>query len=274
MNIKNNGKGRCKKMKATKKLMLWLTMAAMTVCLGACSDEAGRDGKEGKETKKVEASAGSENKEKEKDKKAPSGNLTDHAQKILDLILEKANNETYLELITSTASMKESDEYQKLVSADYSSPEKIYQVRFKEEFNNLMINVALKGSSAKLDNLSEELIKDIKGRLSTSFMTMLNARKSAQTVALTSVLTTGCLYLDESMTADSGMLVYCYKDAYPLAVNYEVTEDGIVSMSGTPIFIDEFKADSAGDVVTSLLGFFPDEFKYLAGTDVEVEVIQ
>lgn len=260
--------------KGIKKVLLWVTMAAMTLCLGACSDQAGQGGKESKESKSVEASAEGVNKDEEKGKKEISGDLFDHARKTLDLMLEKAHSETYLDLIMAAESIRKSDEYQKIVSADYSSPEKIYCLRFKEEFNNLLLSAAMKDAAAKINDLSEELRKDLAGRISGNFVTMLNARKSAQTVALSSALTTGSLYLDESMSADAGVIIYCYKDAYPLAVSYTCNEEGIVSMAGNVIFKDEFNAASAGDVVTSLLDFFPDELKFLAGTNVMVEVIQ
>ena len=189
-------------------------------------------------------------------------------------MLEKAQSETYFELITASESIRKSDEYQKLVSSDYSAPEKIYRIRLKDEFNNLLLSTATEGNSAKINELSEDLKKDLKARISGSFVSMLNARKSAQTVALASILSTGNLYLDESMSDDSGMLIYCYKDAYPLIVCYACSQEGIVSMSGNVIFYDDFKADSEGEMVTSLLSFFPDELKFIAGTDMVVEVIQ
>lgn len=278
--------------KGTKKLLLWITAAAMTLCLGACSDQAA-DGKESKESASVEASSENvnkseteskteskeENKEESKEESKSEGkqvltdDLLEHARKTLDLMLEKACSETYLEMMGSE-SLRKSDEYQKLISGDYTSPEKIYRIRFKEEFNNLLFNAALKEDSLKINDLSEELKKELAGRLSVSFVTVLNARKSAQTVALASVISTGCLYLDESMANGSGMLLYCYKDAYPLVVNFGCNEDGIVSLTSNAIFYDDFNAESGGDVVMSILDYFPEELKFLAGTGIEIEEIQ
>lgn len=279
--------------KKSKKLLLWITAAAMALCLGACSDQAGQDVKESKEASSVETSSESvnkgeeeskeedkkeskeENKEKNKEegKKVVTDDLLEHARKTLDLTLEKARSKTYLEMM-GNESLCTGDEYQKLVSGDYSSPEKIYRIRFKEEFNNLLFTAALDGNSLKINELSEELRKDMEGRLAVSFVTVLNARKSAKTVALASVISTGNLYLDENMASGSGMLLYCYKDAYPLVVNFGCTEDGIVSMTGNVVFYDDFNAESGGDVVMSILDYFPEELKFLAGTGIEIEEIQ
>lgn len=275
--------------KGNKKILLWMTAAAMTLCLGACSDQAGQDGKESKGSASVEASSESVNKSeaeskeeskeenkkenKEEGKKVVTDDLLEHARKTLDLTLEKARSKTYLEMM-GNESLCTGDEYQKLVSGDYSSPEKIYRIRFKEEFNNLMFTAALDGNSLKINELSEELRKDMEGRLAVSFVTVLNARKSAKTVALASTISTGNLYLDENMASGSGMLLYCYKDAYPLVVNFGCTEDGIVSMTGNVVFYDDFNAESGGDVVMSILDYFPEELKFLAGTGIEIEEIQ
>ena len=266
--------------KGTKKILLWITAAAMTFCLGACSDQAA-DGKESKESASVEASSESVNKSEAESKEENKGegkqvitdDLLEHARKTLDLMLEKARSETYLEMMGSE-NVRTGNEYQKLISSDYTSPEKIYRIRFKEEFNNLLFSAAMKEDSLKINDLSEELKKELAGRISVSFVTVLNARKSAQTLALASTISTGSLYLDESMANGSGMLLYCYKDAYPLAVNFGCTEDGIVSMTCNVIFYDDFNAESGGDVVMSILDYFPEELKFLAGTGIEIEEIQ
>ena len=256
--------------KKSKKLLLWITAAAMALCLGACSDQASQDGNE---NKKVEASSDGGNEGKEESKKI-SGDLKEQARKTLDLLMEKVHNDTYLDMLISTKSIKECDEWQKLVSGDYSSPEKIYHVAFKEEFYNLLMNVAMEGDAAKINDLSENLKKDLEERISVSFITSLNSRKSVQAVALSNVITTGILYLRKGMAGESGMLIYCYKDAYPLVVNYRCNEDGIVSMTGNVIFYDDFEGNSKEEVRTSFMNFFPEEFQFLAGTGISVEEVR
>ena len=68
--------------KGTKKLLLWITAAAMTLCLGACSDQAA-DGKESKESASVEASSENVNKS-EPESKAESKEESKEEGKQLD----------------------------------------------------------------------------------------------------------------------------------------------------------------------------------------------
>lgn len=200
--------------------------------------------------------------------------LLEYGQKVLDLMLEKIKSDAYLKVMTSSPGILNSEYVKNLREADYVKPQKVYKVTLKEEFINLIWTGATNDELTLLE-LSDELQKELRARITGSVITLMNQRvASVESVAVSSMLSTGKSYVANGLAKEPEILVYMYENAYPLVVSITESEEGILGVVSNVLFIDDFKADTEEELRTSLSEAFSGVSQFMAGANIIIEQIQ
>ena len=193
---------------------------------------------------------------------------------VLGLMLEKLHNENYLEIIGSST-MLETEAYKLLSEGDYTEPEKIYEITMTDELIALIFKEAT-SEGLSLDGMSEALQEDLRNRMVSTYMTVLNYRignSKAETVALLSYLSTGKAYVDADMKGCKKILIYVYKDACPLTVSFVGNDEGIVATSASAIVQKDFAAKDTDELRMTMASMFPDT-EFLTGVALKIKQIK
>lgn len=211
-------------------------LLVLILCLGAitgCAKESGTD----------------EVTEQEEVKKS-SPSIGQHCSDLIRLLSEKVHSDTYVELMT-TSSLTKSDAFAKLREGNYDAPEKIYKITFTKKDMKLLCELANVDQDA-FDNMSKELKEAMQGQMFASYMTVLTSKTAgAERLALQSLFTAQKLFVAEEKNL-SCIYLYAYKDAYPVAIYVGGAEDGATQASASFVLIDDFKADTEEDVISSM----------------------
>ena len=258
-------------MKTVRKAILWTAVITLVFCLVGCEGKNDKGGAEGQTEEKNTAS-------QESNDDALQGEdlneiLLNHGQEVLDLMLEKIGSETYVELL-GTSSLTNSEYYQKLKKMEYSKPLRIYKITLTEEFLNL-VWAQMTSDAAGIQDLSEDLQKELRSRMLGTIVTILNQRMtSVESVAIGSLLNTGKSFVEKGMSSDPVMLLYIYEDAYPLVVSFNSNEEGVLGVSANVLFVEEIKSESESEIRTSISELFSGAPQFFAGASVKIEQIR
>ena len=186
--------------------------------------------------------------------KGSGSSLKERGQHVVDLIVEKANNDFYMEAMLSNN--HEDNEYIKeFRKMDYDKPRDCYLVTIDDGFLEELFEEEDVDFSEFLD-MSEELQATFRSQIMTSLITNRNSRSSGyQAILASSALNAGCMFMDKSLADKRELLLLIYEDAYPIAVSLSGSKDGAVSATGLVIFEEDFEADSANDVKESFCDY-------------------
>ena len=230
-------------------------LLALIFCLGAimgCAKESGTD----------------DGTEQEKEKKT-SVSIEQHCSDLIKLLSEKVHNDTYVELMT-TSSLTKSDAFAELREGNYDAPEKIYKITFTKKDMKLLCELANVDQDA-FDDMSKELKESLQSQLVAAFMTLLTSKTAgAERLALQSSFSAQKLFVAEEKNLRC-IYLYAYKDTYPVAIYVGGAEDGATQASASFVLIDDFKADTEEDVISSMFPSLVDgvDLKKLYGAEVE-----
>lgn len=259
-------------MKTVRKAILWTAMITLVICLVGCEGKNDKGGAEGQTEEKNTAS------QEDKDGDALTEEeineiLLDHGQEVLDLMIEKIDCEAYVKLMGSS-SLTNSEYYQKLKKMEYSKPLRIYKITLTEEFLNL-VWAQMTSDAAEIQDLSENLQKELRSRLLGTIVTIFNQRMtSVESVAVGSLLNTGKSFVEKGMSSDPVMLLYIYEDAYPLVVSFNSNDEGVLGVSANVLFVEEIKSESESEIRTSISELFSGVSQFFAGASVKIEKIR
>lgn len=258
-------------MKTVRKAILWTAVITLVFCLVGCEGKNDKGGAEGQTEEKNTASQ--ESKDDALQGEDLNEILLNHGQEVLDLMLEKIGSETYVELL-GTSSLTNSEYYQKLKKMEYSKPLRIYKITLTEEFLNL-VWAQMTSDAAGIQDLSEDLQKELRSRMLGTIVTILNQRMtSVESVAIGSLLNTGKSFVEKGMSSDPVMLLYIYEDAYPLVVSFNSNEEGVLGVSANVLFVEEIKSESESEIRTSISELFSGAPQFFAGASVKIEQIR
>ena len=258
-------------MKTVRKAILWTAVITLVFCLVGCEGKNDKGGAEGQTEEKNTASQ--ESKDDALQGEDLNEILLNHGQEVLDLMLEKIGSETYVELL-GTSSLTNSEYYQKLKKMEYSKPLRIYKITLTEEFLNL-VWAQMTSDAAGIQDLSEDLQKELRSRMLGTIVTILNQRMtSVESVAIGSLLNTGKSFVEKGMSSDPVMLLYIYEDAYPLVVSFNSNEEGVLGVSANVLFVEEIKSESESEIRTSISELFSGAPQFFAGASVRIEQIK
>ena len=260
-------------------------MFVMASLLGGCSD-AGVKGasKEsaGIESEKASESmeAGSESMEAEAGSKAgeeagataQTTSLKERGEEVLELLLEKVQNEDYNKMLSMTSSLQNSDYYQKLKNASYDKLKHVYEVEFADELYNLYITTYAK-AGVIWDNMSAELQDNLRDQILDSYVTLINSHfTKLEAVALGSMFSTADFYVDANFSHKREMMIYVFEDGYPIVVTFSGKTDGAVSAKANILFADEFDYETVEEVKDALVKtIFNGVEEFLGAINVSVE---
>lgn len=200
-------------MKKVYTVMLALVMAAS---LTACGEKAG--GISGEES---------------------GTSLYHHGQEVVSLLVEAARSEEYVQAHTSDPETAEI--LQTIGEGEYDTPKAVYSLIISDDALDEMI--AMSG----LDEASNELQENMRGRVLGSLATQVNALAGVNYLAATSVCTIGKTFVSDE-AAENQIYFYTYENGNPIAVAFLFGEDGAVSASGTFVICEGFTFDSAEEV--------------------------
>jgi len=104
---------------------------------------------------------------------------------------------------------------------------------------------------ADVQGLSDTLKDYVISKTQNSVANMINARGGTKILVAASSCMAGKCFVSNEITEDV-MYIYTYDNAIPVIITFAVGEDGAVSASGSFIFYEDFKADTAQDIEQSL----------------------
>ena len=278
MKLKNQKK------KGITKFLIIVSLMAFVLSFGGCAND-GTDGSTSKsQQEEQKGSQGAEGNSQDGKQGNDAVNAVDdskvnekllgYGQKVLDLMMEKIQSDTYIDVMGYSSSLAESEYFQKLKAADYTKPQKIYVITLKEEFINLIWAEAV-DKSLSVNDLSDELQNELRGRIASSIITIMNQRMTkVETVAIGSLLSTGKSFVASGLAKDPKLLLYVYEDAYPLVVTAAENDEGVLGVVSNILFLDDFKPDTTDDVRTSLSEAFSGVSQFMAGANIIIEQIQ
>lgn len=141
---------------------------------------------------------------------------------------------------------------EELAKQDYSTPSGVYELKYAKGGFKQFLGVIIGGN----DEIPEGVLEKLTGF--SYLANMINARKGANYLALSSVLTAQELFVNETVTEDV-CYIYFYENAYPVLVSYQAGEDGAIYAVGNYIFSDGLKEQGI-DWLKELMG---DDFMML-----------
>lgn len=158
--------------------------------------------------------------------------LYKQGMEIVELIDEKVHSDAYLNLI-ATGTIAESDFIAEMKETDYAKPDEIYEIVFPEDTLEELWKSEL---TEDMEDMPKLLKKEMEGRLLGGFVNLINGKNGALALACSGVLTSNVLFVDEDAKEQNIMYVYCYENAYPVAVTFTYGKNGAVMASGAPCF--------------------------------------
>lgn len=181
-----------------------------------------------------------------------AGNNSLYAQglEIVQLMSEMARNEEYLEGYGWYIS--DFDETNAIASADYSIPSAVYSISIPDTNH---IFAAMAGSSNLLDEASDELKALLAHRILSSLIVNINGHGSDGALVVATVLTAEKNFVNKNVTNDV-IYLYTFKDAYPIAVIFNVGEDHAISATGQFVLGDDTLTSGSADEIESYLRDF------------------
>jgi len=175
--------------------------------------------------------------------KTSDKSIYEHGLDLIILMEEMAESEDYLDLMMGNPEINE------IVSVvgdwDYTKPKAVYQISFSDETYTTMIDLA------DVQGLSDTLKDYVISKTQNSVANMINARGGTKILVAASSCMAGKCFVSNEITEDV-MYIYTYDNAIPVIITFAVGEDGAVSASGSFIFYEDFKADTAQDIEQSL----------------------
>lgn len=298
------GKGRIQKKNRMTKSVIMVSLLALVLSFGGCANHnnegtAGKSQQEDEESSVDQKESQGSNVTSQDDKQGNivtdqddmkdgkegedfrslengeiNARLLEYGQPVLELMQEKMKSDTYMKAMGYSSSIFDSEYLQKLREADYAEPQKVYKVTLKEEFINLIWAEATNYDTTLYD-LSDELQKELRGRIKGSMINLMNQRwASVESVAISSMLSTGKSFVASGLAKEPVILVYVYENTYPLVVSVMENEEGILAVVSNILFIDDFKAETEDDLRSTLSEAFSGMAKFMAGTNIEIEQIQ
>ena len=175
----------------------------------------------------------------EKAQETSGMSLYHHGQEVVSLLVEAARSEEYVQAHTSDPETAEI--LQTIGEGEYDTPKAVYSLIISDDALDEMI--AMSG----LDEASNELQENMRGRVLGSLATQVNALAGVNYLAATSVCTMGKTFVSDE-AAENQIYFYTYENGNPIAVAFLFGEDGAVSASGTFVICEGFTFDSAEEV--------------------------
>ena len=146
-----------------------------------------------------------------------------------------------LDVIEKMDTLAESPEWQKsaqeslgaklaeIGKGDYTTPDTVYELKFANEILFIQAEIAY---------ASDEVKSILKPRLPMTFISQVNARGGAETLAASALCTAGKSFVYDGLEEDT-MYIYSFENGISVAVSFTKGEDSSVSASGTFILNNE-----------------------------------
>lgn len=177
------------------------------------------------------AACGNDNKEKGEDH-----SIYEHGLDLISLMEEMAESETYFQLYSVSEELR--GIASEVENGNYRRPKKVYQIQVSEEAISLMAD------GASLDELPRDLKEYLSSRMYASLAQRINGAGGTNMLAAASIYTAGKTFVNTAFTGNA-IYLYVYKDAPSVMVTFIAGDDGAVSASGSFIFNENFKTESA-----------------------------
>ena len=154
---------------------------------------------------------------------------------------EKTLYEHGIDVIEKMDILAESPEWQKSATAefgaklaeigngDYTSPSAVYELKFKEDVLFMQAEIAY---------ASDKVKEILSPRLPMTFISQINARGGAETLATSAMCTAGKSFVYNGFEENT-MYIYCFENGISAAVSFTKGEDSSVSASGNFILNNE-----------------------------------
>ena len=148
--------------------------------------------------------------------------LYDRGMGVIERMDHMAESDAYVSLFTVEGTIN--DKIKSMGEGDYSSPKAVYKITV----TNAELDRYLQGDADL--NLSEELQKELRRKVIASIPTYINALNGAETLAASSIITTGDSFLSDESAYQ--IYFYLYDGEYSAAVSFAPNDEGIVNATG------------------------------------------
>lgn len=179
--------------------------------------------------------------------------IYDHGLDIVAMLEEITHSEEYIQAFSSSADIIAT--IKNIGEGDYTTPQTVYKITFD------MDNVLKTSDMLDLENASDTLINNLKGRVINSIITGINSRSGVTALAATSVCATGKTFVSNELQEEM-IYLYTFSDAVPVAVAFTTGENNTVTASGNFLLYDELSAGSVQELL-----------EYFGAYSVEIEVV-
>ena len=185
--------------------------------------------------------------------------LYEHGMDLIDLMLEKAKSEAYLE-VYGLSDNPNSDILTFVNEFDFDKPDAVYSVTLDEED----LICSLMDDEDFLDGLSKDLKNTVENNALNSLISRLNIVVGNNAVMTASALSSEKVFVDKSLK-ENVLYIYDFEGAYPVAVAFTKGEGNAVKAFGSFIFYEDFPSHSE----EAIAAFFEQE-----GIEVKVKSVK
>lgn len=148
--------------------------------------------------------------------------LYDRGMSIIEKMDSMAESQDYISLFTGEGTI--TDKIKSMGEGDYSAPKAVYKITI----TNAELDRYIQGDNDV--ELSEELQEEVRKKVVASIPTYINAMNGAETLAASSIITTGDSFLSDESTYQ--IYFYLYDGEYSAAVSFVPNDEGIVNATG------------------------------------------
>lgn len=179
--------------------------------------------------------------------------IYEHGLDVVAMLEEIAHSDEYIQAFSGSKDIMNT--IKSISKGTYTMPQTVYKITFD------MDNVLKTSDILDLENASDTLITNLKGRVLNSIITGINSRSGVTALAATSVCATGKTFISNELQEEM-IFLYTFSDAAPIAVAFTPGENNTVTASGNFLLYDELSAGSVQELL-----------EYFGAYSVEIEVI-
>lgn len=171
---------------------------------------------------------------------------------IVEILENEAKDENYSKVLSGSDEIAKIGE--EIAKGDYSEPTAVYEISFDDDKLLEFVN-AYEEAGDFSDNIKETMKK----RVRSSLPTLVNRSGGVEYVAASGVYTANSLFVSKELENDR-ILLYIFKDTYPVSVNFSKGEDNAVSANGMFLFDKDINGMSKEEIEKSFEEKIPIDF--------------
>ena len=171
----------------------------------------------------------------------PVSSAYDKGLEIAGLMNEMLHSDEYISLMSGTEEIKK--KAGEIAEGSYDKPSQAFSLSgFSMDTMFMMM-----GDDEASDGFSDALKDFVNHKMTGAVISRINAKEGASAIAAASVFSANKTFVSNDISEDS-IYLYIYPDSYPVAVTFNVGENGAVSATGYFLLNEDIKSADEKDV--------------------------